>query len=417
MLFLVSKNDTIFGLEIKHTMLTEKEQQFIQHNLKADTTKLVLNYRKFPDLDIKKLANQINIRKKATSKLPTWANNSAVFFPSTVSWQQCSSEHTATYKATVFKQLSNGKTIADLTGGFGVDAFYFAKQFEEVVYIEQQTELTEIVAYNNQVFNQTNIQIVNNDSLEYLKNLEVDCIYLDPARRNERQQKVITLEDSTPNIIEIQDELLAKAKYVMVKTSPMLDIHKALKSLKCVEAIHVVAVENECKELLFLMSNRIEAIHNIQLTCVNISRKGEKQTFETTWNSDNLIEYSEPKKYLYDANKAILKGNVVDALGDYFNIEKIAPNTQLLTSDDLKEDFQGRIFEVEAVIKPSKKVIAKYLEHGKANLIVRNFPESVANLRKKWKVKDGGNIYLFAVTLDNKEKVVIVCQRQKKIRI
>lgn len=392
-------------------MLTKKEQEFIQKNRQADIVKLVLNQKKYPDLDIKKLANQINLRKKAIAKLPTWAKNTAIFFPSTISWQQCSSEHTATYKSAIFQQISDGQKIADLTGGFGVDAFYFAKQFEEVIYIERQTELTKIVKHNNKVFHQTNIKVVNDDSLEYLKSIEIDCIYLDPARRNERQQKIITLEDSTPNIIAIQDDLLAKANYIMIKTSPMLDIHKALKSLKCVEAVHVVAVENECKELLFIMNSRVEATHNIRLTCVNISKENQVNKFETTWNNYVSINYSEPKKYLYDANKAILKGNVINAVGNYFDFEKIAPNTQLLTSDELQEGFQGRIFEVKAVIKPSKKVIAKYLDKGKANVIVRNFPESVANLRKKWKVKDGGYIYLLAITLMNEQKIVVVCKR------
>lgn len=392
-------------------MLTQKEQEFIQRHLQADTTRLILNQKKYLDLDIKKLATQINIRRKAVSKIPTWAKSPAVFFPSTISWQQCSSELTARYKATVFKNISVGNTITDLTGGFGVDAFYFSKQFEKVIYIERQTELTEIVTYNNKVFNQTNIQIVNDDSLELLKTIEVDCIYLDPARRNERQQKVITLEDSTPNVIEIQDELLAKANYIMVKTSPMLDIHKALRGLKSVEEIHVVAVENECKELLFIMSNNVDTTHKVKLTCVNISKNDTIDKFETTWNNYTSISYSQPKRYLYDANKAILKGNIINAVGKRFGFEKIAPNTQLLTSNELREDFQGRIFEVKTVVKPSKKAIAKYLENGKANLIVRNFPESVSNLRKKWKIKDGGNVYLFVVTLANAQKVVVFCKR------
>lgn len=392
-------------------MLTQEEELFIQSNLDADVAALVLSQVKYSHLDIKKLANQISIRKKARLKLPTWAQNAALFFPSTVSWQQCSSEYTAKYKADVLKQLSNGESIADMTGGFGVDAYYFAKYFERVTYFEKQEVLTEIVHYNNRILNQNNIEVVQGDSLTHLENIAVDCIYLDPARRNERQQKVITLEDSTPNILEIQDSLLTKAKYIMVKTSPMLDIHKALRSLKNVEVVHVIAVENECKELLFVMNATCNDIGNIQLTCVNISRKGEKQVFETVWNNVEAVNYSMPKKYLYDSNKAILKGNIVDAIGRDFGFEKLAPSTQLLTGEDLRADFQGRIFEIEAIIKPSKKVIAKYLEKGKANVIVRNFPESVANLRKKWKVKDGGTVYLFAVTLHDNQKVVLVCKQ------
>lgn len=393
-------------------MLTEQEKAFIKINLNSDTIKLVLNQDKYPNLDVKKLANQINIRKKAIHKLPNWAKNPEIFFPSTISWQQCSSEFTAKYKANILKQISNGNKVVDLTGGFGVDSFYLAQQFDKVIYIEQQKALTEIINYNNKVFNKTNIEVINNDSLEYLDQLsDLDAIYLDPARRNERQQKIITLEDSTPNVIAIKERLLAKAKYVMVKTSPMLDIHKAIRSLESVCEVYVISVENECKELLFILNNDFRQLEDIQLTCVNISLKGQPQVFKTTWKEYKSITYTEPKTYLYDANKAILKGNIVDIVGDYFGFEKLAPNTQLLTGDELRKNFQGRIFEVVAVVKPSKKLIAKYLDNGKANLIVRNFPESVANLRKKWKIKNGGNVYLFAVTLAKTQKVVVVCQR------
>ena len=392
-------------------MLTTEEQLFINTNLDTDIIKLVLNHQKYPDLDIKKLANQINIRKKAKLKLPTWVKNPALYFPSTISWQQCSSEYTARYKAGVLKRISKGDNVADLTGGFGVDALAFAGLFDRVLYFEEQKALTEIVQYNSRILDQHNIEVVKGNSLEYLENIEVDCIYLDPARRDERQQKVIRLEDSTPNVVEIQDVLLSKAKYIMVKTSPMLDIHKALRSLKCVEAVHVVAVENECKELLFVMNAALTTVQNVALTCVNISHKGGEQVFESIWNDGESVDYAMPKRYLYDANKAILKGNIVDAVGDRFGLEKLAPNTQLLTSDELRMDFYGRIFETLAIVKPSKKVIAKHLTDGKANVIVRNFPESVADLRKKWKVKDGGEVYLLAVTLKDNQKVVLVCKQ------
>lgn len=392
-------------------MLTQVEQDFIQQHLKSNTIRLVLNQDQYPNLDIKKLANQINIRKKATTKLPTWANNPAIFFPPTISWQQCSSEHTAKYKAEILKKVTNGYQVADITGGFGVDAHYLSQVFNKTIYIEQNQALTEIATYNNSIQN-NNIEVIHTNSITALNDLpNLDAIYLDPARRNERQQKIITLEDSTPNIIAIQDQLLAKAKYVMVKTSPMLDIHKAIQTLKNIQSIHVVAVENECKELLFLLGKNFDTQHKIGLTCVNILKNGNRQTFKTDWNNFPTINYTTPKTYIYDANKSILKGNCINVIGNNFGFDKIAPNTQLLTSDDLKKDFHGRIFEVEAVLKPSKKVLSRYLDQGKANLIVRNFPESVANLRKKWKIKDGGNKYLYAVSLANAQKVVIVCKK------
>jgi 16S rRNA G966 N2-methylase RsmD len=387
-------------------MLTTEEQVFIQENLKKDTVRLVLEHHKYPDLDIKKLANQINIRKKATSKLPTWSNNDAIFFPSTISWQQCSSEYTAKYKA----QLLKGKTIIDLTGGFGVDVFFFAQMFEAVTYVERDTELSEIVAYNYKVLNQKNIKIMNQDSLGFIENHKpVDVIYLDPARRDAQQQKIITLEDSTPNILEIQEMLLSKANYILLKTSPMLDIHKAIKDLKKVESVHVVAVENECKELIFVLNKNADA--NINLTCVNIQRDGKMDISEAKWEESINLEYSMPNSYMYDPNKAIHKGGIFNKVGRDFDVKKLSANTHLYTSEKLVADFQGRIFQLEKILKPQKKEIQKYLINGKANLITRNFPESVANLKKKWTINDGGNTYLLAVTLENAQKVVLLCKK------
>jgi 16S rRNA G966 N2-methylase RsmD len=387
-------------------MLTTEEQVFIQENLKKDTVRLVLEHHKYPDLDIKKLANQINIRKKATSKLPTWSNNDAIFFPSTISWQQCSSEYTAKYKA----QLLKGKTIIDLTGGFGVDVFFFAQMFEVVTYVERDTELSEIVAYNYKVLNQKNIKIMNQDSLGFIENHKpVDVIYLDPARRDAQQQKIITLEDSTPNILEIQEMLLSKANYILLKTSPMLDIHKAIKDLKKVESVHVVAVENECKELIFVLNKNADA--NINLTCVNIQRDGKMDISEAKWEESINLEYSMPNSYMYDPNKAIHKGGIFNKVGRDFDVKKLSANTHLYTSGKLVADFQGRIFQLEKILKPQKKEIQKYLINGKANLITRNFPESVANLKKKWTINDGGNTYLLAVTLENAQKVVLLCKK------
>jgi len=387
-------------------MLTTEEQVFIQENLKKDTVRLVLEHHKYPDLDIKKLANQINIRKKATSKLPTWSNNDAIFFPSTISWQQCSSEYTAKYKA----QLLKGKTIIDLTGGFGVDVFFFAQMFEVVTYVERDTELSEIVAYNYKVLNQKNIKIMNQDSLGFIENHKpVDVIYLDPARRDAQQKKIITLEDSTPNILEIQEMLLSKANYILLKTSPMLDIHKAIKDLKKVESVHVVAVENECKELIFVLNKNADA--NINLTCVNIQRDGKMDISEAKWEESINLEYSMPNSYMYDPNKAIHKGGIFNKVGRDFDVKKLSANTHLYTSEKLVADFQGRIFQLEKILKPQKKEIQKYLINGKANLITRNFPESVANLKKKWTINDGGNTYLLAVTLENAQKAVLLCKK------
>lgn len=387
-------------------MLSVEEQEFIQKNAKADITKLILQGKRYPTLAIKKLANQINIRKKAVIKLPTWAETSAIFFPPTISWQQCSSEYTAKYKA----QLLKGKSIIDLTGGFGVDTFYFAQEFEEVTYVERNTDLAKIAAYNYKVLDQDNIKVINADSLDYIEQQDTfDVIYLDPARRDAQQKKIITLEDSIPNILAIQEMLLSKGKHILLKTSPMLDIHKAIKDLKYVQSVHVIAVENECKELIFILSK--ETSENINLTSVNIHRNGDTDVTNTKWNDNLEVSYAEPNTYIYDPNKAIHKAGIFNKIGQKFEIAKLAPNTHLYTSDDLVLNFQGRVFELEKILKPQKKEIHKYLTQGKANLITRNFPENVANLKKKWKINDGGEIYLIAVTLVNTQKVVLKCKR------
>jgi len=388
-------------------MLTKVEIEFIQNHINDDVVKLILQQKRFPNFDIKKLANQIKARKKALIKLPTFAQNQQVYFPPTIAWQQCSSEFTAKYKASLVK----GESIIDLTGGFGVDIFYLAKQFKSATYIERQKDLCEIVAYNNKVFHQNNIHIINDDSINVLNDLEeVDIIYLDPARRDENVRKVVTLEDSFPNIIELQDRLLQKAKIVMLKTSPMLDIHQALRQLKRVEAVHVVAVENECKELIFIL-NQNKEVETVKLVTANIHRNGKVDIFNSIYNNKSTINYSNPKRYIYDPNKAIHKANIFNTVGKHFQLEKLAANTHIYTSDDLISDFQGRIFELKAILKPSKKVLRKTLIDGKANLVVRNFPDSVANLKKKLKIQDGGNQYLIAVTLDNSDKILLQCER------
>lgn len=388
-------------------MLTKDEIEFIQNNLNKDIVKLILQQNRFPGLDIKKLANQIKARKKAIYKLPTLVQNKAIFFPPTIAWQQCSSEFTAKYKASLVK----GRTAIDLTGGFGVDTFYLAQYFEEVTYIEQQKNLSEIVAYNNKILEQENIKVINEDSIKTISKLDnIDLIYLDPARRDENQRKVISLEDSFPNIIELQDELLHRSKKIMLKTSPMLDIHQALRQLKNVTEVHVIAVENECKELIFILNQKSKD-KEVALFCINININGSQDIFKTIYNNNEAIKYSLPKKYIYDPNKSIHKAQIFNVIGNHFSLMKIAPNTHLYTSDVLVDNFQGRIFELETILKPSKKMLKKELSGGKANLIVRNFPETVASLKKKLKIQDGGSQYLIAVSLENSDKVLLKCER------
>jgi precorrin-6B methylase 2 len=395
-------------------MLTPTEQDFIAAHQDADPAALVLQAHRFVGLDVKKLANQILIRKKAMHKLPTWAAARGVFFPSSLAWQQCSSEQTARYKAS----LLQGATLADLTGGFGVDVFYLAAHFDTVFYVEQDPMLCEIAAYNYGVLQQPNIVVTQADSVEELERLPDDltAIYIDPARRDERAQRVVGFEDCTPNVLQLQAKLLAKAKKVLIKAAPMLDIRQALRQLEKVEAVHVVAVDNECKELLFVLNREQPTAQPPTLTCVNLQKDGAPMLFEsgeirtgTAFHATTSV----PQRYLYDPNKALHKARLYAEVGQRFGVLPLAATTHLFTSDSLNPDFQGRIFELKGVLKPTFKAIKAALPSLKANIIVRNFPEKAEVLKQKFKIKDGGAEYLIAVTLQDGQKCVLWCVRVK----
>ena len=354
------------------------------------------------------LARQTEGRKAMATKLPSWAENMSILFPVKISLEQCSSEATALYKAS----LVSGESMVDLTGGFGVDCSFLSKNFSKTDYVEQNTELCEIAEHNFRVLG-LNIKVNNAESVEFLNAMPaVDCIYIDPARRDVKGKKTADLSLCSPNLLEIRDILLEKCNTLLIKLSPMFDISSALEVFPECRQVHVVSVKNECKELLLLVEGGF--CGETEIVCVDLDELSQVQPEITSVASNlkkekgEIISYSSPKVYLYEPNASIMKAGLFKTIANKYNMQKLHPSTHLYTSDELVPNFPGRSFEIKRVTKVQRKEIQ---DIEKANLSIRNFPGNVADLRKKLKLKDGGDIYIFATTLNDNSKVLIVCNK------
>lgn len=394
--------------------LSDFDRNFILNNENKDVSKLALELRK-ADLDIEHVEfvlKQISGRQVAKIKIPSWYQNQDVIFPKSLSMEQSSSEQTAKYKAQLIDK--SYKTLVDLTGGLGVDFYFMSRCAHNAVYVEQNEELCEIANHNFKSLELENFEVINADGVHYLSNDlgAADIIYIDPARRISTGQKVFFIEDCTPNIIDIQDILVAKSKKTIVKFSPMLDISSALRDMPYINEIHIVSVDNECKELLFVLSKDIDA--NKRIVAVNI-KKNEKEVFNFTTELENnaSVRYTDTVgRYLYEPNASILKSGAFKYVGEFYDLDKLHPNSHLYTSESFISNFPGRVFEVSHWLNPNKKNVAEFVKtNKKVNITVRNYPISVSEIRKSTKLQDGGDIYLFATTLCSGKKVWIVCSK------
>ena len=382
-------------------MLLETEIEFIQNNLHRDPVSVALDASKHPDLAVLKLVGQIKARQKLKDKMPTWVANSNVFFPPSLALEQSSSEETAHFKAS----LVNGK-IADLTGGMGLDSFAFAKAGCEVSYIERQPELAEITSYNHEKLKAGKIHHHTGDSLYWIsQQVEAfDFIYVDPARRDGAGNKVILLQDCEPNALELISYINEKTN-LLIKTSPLLDLDRAVKELQGVEKIYIVCLKNEVKELLFLKTAQSSDDPIIEV--IELSHP-KPLIFEGQKSNETAAEisFSAPLKYLYEPHAGVLKAGFFKSAGTQLN--KIAPNTHLFTSEELHTNFAGRTFEILAEGPLEKKWIQSVLPSMKANISTRNFPINADEIRKKFQLKDGGEFTLFAFRDQyTKNKVVL----------
>ena len=382
--------------------MNEITKQFIRENLNADVPTRALE--KAPvGTDVSLALRQIEARQLLRKKVPSWSENEDLVFPAHLSIEQCSSEASAKYKAT----LLQGQTFADLTGGLGIDTYFISQHFEQADYVERQTELCDLARRNFEVL-KANVKVWNETAEAYLEHCDPkDCIFIDPARRDEHGRKTVSISDCTPDVTAIQDLLLQKAGKVMVKLSPMLDVSKALEELHYVKEVHMVAVANECKELDIVMERGYQG--EIRFACVNLLTTQPKLHFTQEEERISPIQLADGVlQYLYEPNPAVMKAGCYKLLTQRFGLLKLHKNSNLYTSGQFIPDFPGRIFEVEGWAPYNKKVKQTLLyDVDKASIAVRNFPLSVAELRKTLKIGDGDETYLFATTLKGEQKVII----------
>lgn len=380
-------------------------QLFISNHLNKDINELALQKNPFPEYEWKWILNQIQAKKKAQKKLPTWFETNGIIFPTSLSIEQTSSEILAQYKAS----LVSGDSLIDLTGGFGIDDFYFAQSFKNVIHCELNQELSEVVTHNFKVLATNSITTISGDSLEYLQNSneKFDWIYVDPARRDEAKSKVFLLKDCVPNVVDLQDFLLSKSNHILIKVAPLLDLNAIFNELNHVKKIYIVALYNEVKELLI----EIEKDFNQQPKLIAVNHLNDETiiSHEFDLNDDEFSPLSNPLTYLYEPFSSYLKTGLYNKLANQFLVKKLHKHSHLYTSNELI-DFPGRIFKIEKIIPYNKKEL-KPFENQKWNITTRNFPLKVEEIRKKHKLKDGGEIYAFFTTDLNNDKIVIVCKK------
>ena len=432
-------------------MLSEKEIEFIIENGNANTSKLLLGAKKHPDLNVKLCVNCIESRQKIATKLPNWYENPALVYPFPLSAEQCSSEATGSYKKellnnilkrqgdrsserTISTQNTDSITGADLTGGMGVDSYFLSQICTSFHYFERNEELCKATEYNFEKLGADNIEVhnieIDGNNIPQLPGAPYDFIFIDPARRSKTDKagKVISLKEYEPNLIELKEKLFKQAPIIVAKVSPMADIKLNLNLLPGTREIHIVSVDNECKELLFVLKKE-KRVTEPKIIATNISskrtasRNGEEIPISKSKNFEFSLTEEDGAKatfatqlgnYLYEPNKSILKSGAFKLVSERYGIAKIAQSTHLYTSDALIEEFPGKIYLVEECIPFSKKTIKEVAsKYPKADLTARNFPLDTNAMKKLSGIKDGGEKHIFATTLNSGEKIIIIASLRK----
>lgn len=389
--------------------LTSEIKQFIRAHFNENPTSLLFKKTALESEDLKTAVHQIFCRKKYKHKLPEWCDREDLLFPPTLSMEQCSSEYTAKKKANI---IEKGQFFIDITGGLGVDSFYISKNFQKSIHVEKNKELA-YIAYQNLKALNANIEAIHDDGVLFLDKQETiyDALLIDPARRHGSKGKVYLLEDCEPNVLDIEEKLLTKATNVYIKLSPMLDIHVILEKLKNTSDIYVIAYRNEVKELFCKITSDFKQFPTIH--AINIHREGRySEDFCATIKSTPTIA-SKLEKYIYEPNKAILKADIQDSLSTKYRINKIHPFSHIYTSDKLHLSFPGRVLLLKHSTKAQAKALKSIIPEQKANVLIRNFPESANTLANKLKLKDGGSLYVIGTTLWTDEKRILICERVK----
>lgn len=380
-------------------------QAYINNNLNSEISKLIFKGSPFNNVSIQEIAEQVVSKNKCRIKLPSWYNTPKIYYPNKLNIEQTSSEVTANYKS----KIISGNNLIDLTGGFGVDCLSFSKRVDHVAHCEINNRLSAIVKHNLKQLNIKNITTIAEDGISFLEknSAKFDWIYIDPSRRNNLKGKVFQLKDCLPNVPKYLDLIFKRTENVLIKTSPILDLKLAISELKFVKNVHIVAVNNEVKELLFeLEKNNQEApiIKTINFT------KEQNQLFSFEHNQDIKASYDLPKNYLYEPNSAILKSGGFQEVSFQLGLAKLHKHSHLYTTN-AKIAFPGRTFEIISCLSFDKRELKKIVPTNKANITIRNFPLSVEQIRKKTKIRDGGNQYLFFTRDYNEQLIVLNCKK------
>lgn len=386
---------------------------FVKQHLGEDAMRLRLKKFGKTDFPLDLAITQIEVRNRhIEKKLPTWAQNERVVFPSLLSTEQCSSEATAAYK----RRLVRGKTLCDLTGGLGIDTFFMSQRVEQATYIEQNTSYCQCATHNYNTLCTSNITVVNSDCNSFLSATQAgyDTIFIDPARRGKAQERLFALADCEPNVLAMLPELLKRCKRLIIKLSPMVDIAMLQHELQMPCSIYIVSLRNECKEILAVVDTDAPTAAS-SITCTIIDNYGN--TRECLFHTEHEAELSnritsQIDGCLYEPDVTLLKAGVFKSICEQYNVDKLHANSHLYTSQQIVEDFPGRSFKIIEVLPFSSSLCKGFSKRYSAcNITTRNFPLSAVQLRKKLKVRDGGDIYLFATTHGNNNHVLIICNK------
>ncbi len=384
--------------------MTNEIKNIIKSNKDANISDLALKLAKQNPQDKTFIIQQIQGYQIAKNKIPTLSKAADVLYPEKRAMEQCSSETTAIYKS----EITNFKYFIDLNGGFGIDTLFLSMKATKGIYIENNTKLFKIAQHNLTLLSPLKLDFINGTAEEFIKDnsVEFDLVYLDPDRRSENNSKGVKIEDCSPNLIEIKEVIFKFSIQILVKYSPLLDIKLAIKQLQNVKRVDVISVNNDCKELLFLLEKNYTS--NIEIHTVNFTKEEiQKFIFNYENEAEILNSISRPLKYLYEPNSSILKAGAFKGIGQAYDLDKIAINSHLYTSNKLVGDFPGRVFEIEKLETQIKNLPKK------ANIISRNHPFSAPQIKTKAKIKDGGEHYIIASSDTNKKPFYCIAKRLK----
>jgi len=388
-------------------------RKYIADHENSDIRKIILKHKEILGIPTTQLLDQISTRRKAKDKLPLYYHNDGVVYPPPENFEQSSSESTAVFKSNLVRGLPNSGSFkgADLSGGFGVDTYFLSRVVQTMHYVEPQRSLLDLAAHNHRLLGAANIEYHNTTAEQFITGADTfDLIYVDPSRRTESKKKIFSLEESQPPILSIADIIFSKARWLMVKASPLFDIQAGIRKIPFVSEVYIVAVNNECKEILFVSEKGCLAIP--QIKAVNIDPSGTTNMFTFTFEEEReaQIAFSEPRTYLYEPNAAILKAGAFKTVGNRHRLQKIHPSTHLYTADQDVGQFPGRTFLIEALVRPEPAELKKYFPDGKANVTTRNYPVAPEALKKRMGLEDGGEKFLIGFS-GQKKKYLAVAKR------